>query len=145
LNGNLRPKKYAVLDERDRTFLYHLKERYGKGRALSNAERQHLFNIRQRALAFLQELPFLAKDLPEDQQAQIFTEKTLRPFIHNLVGKDVKEEKRTDRHYQLVQLFGVYGLNVCQDRLTKRNPDAFNLIVRTFNDVRELVSLVGRR
>jgi len=138
-----RPKKYVLLDEQDRSFLYHLKERYRKGGALSNAERQHLSNLRQRALMFLQELSLLARELPEEQQAQIFTEKTVQPFVHNLLGKDLKEETRTDRHFWLAKRFIQEAIPICAEHLPPKISAYPNLLYGKFVEVLQLIAAIS--
>lgn len=100
-------------------------------------------DLRRKGFALIDALAFFIQHLPEKQQARLFTSNMLQPLIHNLVGKDLKDKERTNRHYQLAQLLAIYGLNVCQDRITKRNPDAAPLIFRTFNESRELIRLVA--
>jgi hypothetical protein len=136
-----RPKEFGLLRPEDRTWIGYLKNRYKNEQALEPRDRKHLFDIRERVRTVLQDLVILAQKLPEDQQEQIFTEESLEPLVVNLLGWELKDRK-TDRHYQLADLFATYGLNVCQDRITGRNPDAVRLILRAFNDARELIQLV---
>jgi len=100
-------------------------------------------DLRRKGFALISALAFFIQTLPEKQQARLFTSKTLQPLIHNLVGKDLKDKERTSRHYELAYLLAIYGLNICQDKITKRNPDAAPLIIRTFNESRELIRLVA--
>lgn len=131
-----------MLRPEDRTWLGYLRDRYRKEESLSNSDRQRLYRIRDRTTRVLEDLTVLAKILPEDQQTRIFAREDLQPFIHQLLGKDLNDEVRTNRHYDLAELFATYGLNVCQDRIAGRNPDAGRLILRAFSDARELIQLV---
>jgi len=134
-----RPKEFGLLAPEDRTWLGYLKKRYRKG--LSSRDRQELLRLRRRISAILEQLSYLARELPEEQQSQIFTDESLEPLVVNMLGWELKD-RRTDRHYELAELFATYGLNVCQDRIAGRNPDAGRLIYRAFGEARELIQLV---
>jgi len=138
-----RPKKYVLLDERDRAFLYHLKERYRKGGALSNAERQHLSNLRHRTMTFLQELSSLTKELPEDQQAQIFVTNKLQPLIDGLLGKHL--QRTTVRHFELAKFFIDTSIPICQESLDFwLGPKTARYLNRILLETREMLDAVAK-
>jgi len=134
-----RPKEFGLLRPEDHTWLEYLRKRYRNDRAVSNADRQRLFRLRDRFKKVRDDLIYLANTLPEEQQEQMFTAEVFQPFIHNLLGKDLKVNDRTERRYQLARLFADYSLSVCQDRIQSRNPDAWSFTVKAFNDTRTAI------
>ena len=93
------------------------------------------------SIAALQDLTFIAEHLPEDRCDRIYTRENFDPLVCSaiLLGKDLPQNPRTERHYQLARLFAECGLNVCQEKIHSRNPDAVSLVAGAFNEVRQVI------
>ena len=104
-------------------------------------KRDFFKDLRRKTTAMMEALAFLADYLPDEQQTQVFTRESFDPLVCNIIllGKDLRQNPRTERHYRLARLFAECGLNVCQYKIQSENPDVSSLVVKTFNEVRQMI------
>src|SRR5216117_2035576 len=95
-----------MLRDSDRKYVESLKNRYEteKASAASGAERVRMHRIRVKACQAIIDLTTLAKNLPEDQAEQIFTEKDVRPFVEAIV-LGPRDSASLPRQISLAEMF----------------------------------------
>lgn len=77
-----------------RTEIKFVRGRKGKNDIMTTAEKQELYRIRKKTLKAIEDLTFLAEDLPENQISQIFNDTTLVPFFMAIFHRPDAEKKR---------------------------------------------------
>lgn len=71
-----------------------IETRKGKNEPITAAEKQKLYRIRKKTLKAIEDLTFLAKNLPEKQINQIFNDNTLIPFFIAVFHRPDADKKR---------------------------------------------------
>ena len=61
---------------------------------MTNLEKQGLYRIRKKAIKTIEDLAFLANNLPESQLRQIFTSTNLYPLFQAIFHNPVADERR---------------------------------------------------
>lgn len=77
-----------------RTEINFIGTRKGKNEAMTAAEKQRLYRIRKKTLKAIEDITFLAENLPEKQVNQIFNDTTLIPFFIAIFHKGDADKKR---------------------------------------------------
>lgn len=65
-----------------------------KIRAMTAVEKQKIYRIRKKAQKTIEDLTFLAENLPEKQLNQIFNDDTLIPFCKAILHRQEADKKR---------------------------------------------------
>jgi hypothetical protein len=80
-----------MLTSSDHKFIEATKEKKGK---LTDIEKQKLYRIRKKTLKSLNDLVYVANNLPERQLAQVFTDDTLIPLFKAILHRPDVDKKR---------------------------------------------------
>lgn len=71
-----------------------IEARKSNNKAMTTAEKQRSYRIRKKALKTIEDLTYLAENLPEKQISQIFTDGTLIPFFKGIFHRPEADKKR---------------------------------------------------
>jgi len=71
-----------------------IETRKGKNEAMTAMEKQKIYRIRKKALKTIEDLTYLAENLPENQLNQIFNDNTLIPFFKAIFHRREADKKR---------------------------------------------------
>ena len=71
-----------------------IETRKGKNEAMTAVEKQKLYRIRKKTLKTIEDLTYLAENLPEKQINQIFNDNTLIPFFKAIFHRREANKKR---------------------------------------------------
>jgi hypothetical protein len=71
-----------------------IETRKGKNEAMTAVEKQKLYRIRKKTLKTIEDLTYLAENLPEKQINQIFNDNTLIPFFKAIFHRREADKKR---------------------------------------------------
>ena len=103
---------------------------------MSKSDRVKLFRFRNLVKQCLADLAWLAQNLPEPQQSQIFTPENLNDLVLALLGREPK--KRVLRHYQLARKFAEFSLAVIRDKIDPLLWDHFDHMHGIIESIRKL-------
>lgn len=71
-----------------------IEARKDKNEAMTSVEKQKSYRIRKKALETIEDLTYLAENLPEKQISQIFTDSTLIPLFKGIFHRPEADKKR---------------------------------------------------
>jgi len=71
-----------------------IETRKGKNEAMTAMEKQKIYRIRKKALKTIEDLTYLAENLPENQLNQIFNDNTLILFFKAIFHRREADKKR---------------------------------------------------
>jgi hypothetical protein len=71
-----------------------IEARKDKNEAMTSVEKQRSYRIRKKALKTIEDLTYLAENLPEKQISQIFANDTLIPFFKGIFHRPEADKKR---------------------------------------------------
>jgi len=77
-----------------RTEINFIGTRKGKNETMTAAEKQKLYRIRKKTLKAIEDITFLAENLPEKQISRIFNDNTLVPFFIAIFHRPDADKKR---------------------------------------------------
>ena len=71
-----------------------LEARKDQNKVMTSAEKQKSYRIRKKTLKTIEDLTYLAENLPEKQISQIFTDDTIIPFFKGIFHRPEADKKR---------------------------------------------------